>query len=161
MGYLQSAKFIIMAVAATAILTIIGFFYWQNGQLRGDLRLADANLATAQSAFVAQKAATDAAVANAQQWQQSFERLEGLMQEAIDVSQAANAETRRLHGIFAEHDLERLAVAKPGLIARRITDGSNNAFRVLDEITASGGPGADDGPAVPTGTSDTTQPATD
>jgi hypothetical protein len=161
LGYLKSAKFIIMAVGFAVIATIIGALYFQNSQLRGDLQLAAANAATAEAAFNAQKAATAAAVANAQEWQQTFERLEGLMQESIDVSQAANAETRRLHGIFAEHDLERLATARPGLIARRITDGSNNAFGVLDEITAGGGLRPDGGTGSPTQPSEITEPTTD
>jgi len=38
--------------------------------------------------------------------------------------------------IFRKHDLTRLATAKPGLIEKRINDGTEEAFADLESITA-------------------------
>jgi len=38
--------------------------------------------------------------------------------------------------LFQEHDLTKLSIAKPGLIERRINEGTKNAFDDLESITS-------------------------
>ena len=67
---------------------------------------------------------------------------EDVQQERVAVSelQAAleKSEEKRteLIKIFRQHDLTRLATSKPGLIERRINDGTEKAFADLESLTA-------------------------
>lgn len=67
-----------------------------------------------------------------------FQRVASELQRAAD---AARAETRRLNGVFARHDLEALALAKPGLVEGRINAGTDDVLRMLE--CATGADGAD------------------
>jgi len=44
-------------------------------------------------------------------------------------------ESEKLRDIFAEHDLEKLAKAKPGLIENRVNKGTKDVLRNLEELT--------------------------
>lgn len=57
-----------------------------------------------------------------------------VIQKDIEESQKARDE---LAGKFLEHDLEKLTKAKPGLIQRRINDGTRDAFWMLSCATKS------------------------
>ena len=48
------------------------------------------------------------------------------------------AETRvnQLRTLLSDHDLTRLAIQRPGLIERRINEGTTEAFRDLERITS-------------------------
>jgi len=54
------------------------------------------------------------------------------LQAALEKSEEKRTE---LITIFRKHDLTRLATAKPGLIERRINDGTEKAFADLESIT--------------------------
>ena len=49
--------------------------------------------------------------------------------------QAAMKDVNRLRKTFAKHDLDRLALAKPGLIQNRINKASARVMATLEEIT--------------------------
>jgi hypothetical protein len=76
--------------------------------------------------------------------QAQAEELQADLKEQGRVAQRASAEARRLNAIFAEHDLTRLALAKPGLVERRVNDGTARVGRVLVCLTT---PDCDDGSA--------------
>ena len=55
------------------------------------------------------------------------------LQDALERSETKRSE---LIKIFRRHDLTRLATSKPGLIERRINDGTEEAFADLESLTA-------------------------
>lgn len=57
----------------------------------------------------------------------------GELQAALERSEEKRSE---LIKIFRKHDLTRLATSKPGLIERRINDGTEKAFADLESLTA-------------------------
>lgn len=55
----------------------------------------------------------------------------------LDLELIRSEETREeMLRIFQDHDLTRLATAKPGLIERRINDGTKKAFDDLESVTS-------------------------
>jgi hypothetical protein len=60
--------------------------------------------------------------------------------EALQTQSARNAEIEgemnRYLGIFARHNLSRLAAAKPGLIETRVNKGTQDVFRTIEKDTA-------------------------
>lgn len=135
-AFLGGAKGVIIAVAATAVITLVGLLYWQNKSLTSDLATSQANVATAQLALQEQGKAVVAATENAEQWRKAMAGMQKRMEELANVQRKATAETRRLNNIFARHDLTALAVAKPGLIERRVNSGADSVRRVLQRVTA-------------------------
>jgi hypothetical protein len=57
--------------------------------------------------------------------------LNTLAQESVQIRR----EQQEVIDIFAEHDLQRLAEAKPGLIERRVNSATASVFDELEEIT--------------------------
>lgn len=114
----------------------IGLLMWQNSSLREDNRVLSENNGKLTVAVEEQKAAVEAAVANAGEWQAALEDLQQTHEELQNVERQASAEVARLQGIFARHDLRALAIARPGLIENRINSGTADALSVLERITS-------------------------
>lgn len=57
------------------------------------------------------------------------------MGRLADEMARARAEQERIIDIFAEHDLNALAAAKPGLIETRVNNGTRNIIEQLERIT--------------------------
>lgn len=68
-------------------------------------------------------------------WEERAKRLAELAEEAQRVRREARREERRLNELFSEHDLAALARGKPALVERRINDGSDRVFRMLECAT--------------------------
>ena len=124
------------ALAVGLIITLAWRHYEGLVQANANLEAANAELALAleiekDTVEVQQQAITEWQAA-AVEWQKEQQRL-------ARVAQQATAESRRLNGIFAEHDLTRLALAKPGLIERRINAGTDRAGRLLECASTPGG----------------------
>lgn len=65
-------------------------------------------------------------------WQQEQERLVKQMEDLNKLAQQASKEVDRLNEIFSKHNLDRLSRRKPGLIEKRINDGTARASRMLE-----------------------------
>jgi len=63
------------------------------------------------------------------------QRIELLNRQLIEQNRAAEQVVNDLRGLFDEHDLEHLAYEKPGLIERRINDGTKQVFDRIERIT--------------------------
>ncbi len=120
---------------ALAIVTIFGLYGYVQS-LKLDLIISMANTVKLKSALRTQAGALRAAQENAGEWRSALGEIQQSMEELSRVQSMAAAETRRLNTIFSRHDLSALALAKPGLVERRIAAGSRDAFRVLHDITA-------------------------
>jgi hypothetical protein len=58
------------------------------------------------------------------------------MNDMADETIAAEMELERLQDVQRSHDLEALAKARPGLIERRINDGTARVFGMFEDATA-------------------------
>lgn len=77
-----------------------------------------------------------------EQNQQTIDRMiDQAREQAQQISRLYNnsaqweAQAREAMRIFAEHDFARLALLKPGLVQRRVNDGTAQAFRDIESIT--------------------------
>lgn len=95
---------------------------------------AEIETLTANNAVLAQVAEENAETVRLLREDVEQERVAvGELQEALERSEEKRSE---LIKIFRKHDLTRLATSKPGLIERRINDGTEKAFADLESITA-------------------------
>lgn len=62
--------------------------------------------------------------------------LELLNSELVLDLQAAYDYTDSLRSVLQDHDLTRLSLQKPGLIERRVNDGTNNILGELESLTS-------------------------
>jgi len=69
---------------------------------------------------------------NIGEWDDAQRELVGKIGELSRLTAEASGETRRLYATFTKHDLGALADAKPGLVERRINDGSARSNRMLE-----------------------------
>ena len=79
-----------------------------------------------------QKQATEAAVEAVAAWKESADELNRRIDEMAKVQLEATAQTRKLNDLFAKHDLQALAAAKPGLVERRVNAGTAAVLRMLE-----------------------------
>jgi chromosome segregation ATPase len=73
-------------------------------------------------------------------WKEAQRELQARLEEMARVAYRASEDTRKLQNVFAKRDLGVLASKKPGLIQRRLTDGSNRTLRMFECATGAGGP---------------------
>lgn len=126
------AKWIIAGVATLALGLIITLGYKHyTGVLEENKVLAASNAELALSLEVQGETVKSQASAILE-WQLAVEEAQQQNEELARVAQQATAESRRLNAIFAEHDLTRLSLAKPGLIERRINSGTARVGRMLE-----------------------------
>lgn len=123
-------------VIVAAAIAACGLLMVQNYFLRDDLLESERNNGILETAIATQKDTIEAAKANAEGWRLAHDNLLMRMEELSRVQRESQAESRRLREIFSEHNLTALALARPGLIERRINAGSVDAFRVLQRATS-------------------------
>jgi hypothetical protein len=157
---LSKMQLIITLVIIGVLFGGLSLLYIQNKSLRGDLTVATENGAKLEGALATQVQTTAAAVENSKEWQATLLAMQKRLEELANVERKAEAEKRRLATLFSEHDLTRLAAAKPGLIEHRINAGTAALYWMLERISRGdinndGGLGA--GSGLPTGA----QPSTD
>lgn len=119
-----------------AVLVTIGFLYWQNQSLRKDNKTLTENNVKLEFAVDAQKATIDAALSAVSEWKDQIDEFQDTISEMVDTQQSATAETRRLNDIFTKHDLNRLSLAKPGLVQRRVNSGTADVLGMFESETA-------------------------
>lgn len=74
-----------------------------------------------------------------QRWAQAYEQALALAKETQEVQQEATAQMRKLNDVLSRHNLHALALAKPGLIERRVNDGTADIFSLFERATTPGG----------------------
>ena len=122
-----------------AIAVALGAFYmgWRHYQgLVADNATLKADRVTLKSVLTTQRATTKEALIAIDEWERSRQELQKKIFELQEVSKEARSEGRRLDELFTNHDLQKLALAKPGLIERRINAGTARSFRLLEATTA-------------------------
>ena len=132
---LGKIKMLAIAAAGAAVLTTIGLLLWQNHSLRNDNKILAANNGMLEVAIDQQRETVDRAVEITEEWETHLIDFQRQLDELARVQRAATAETRRLNDVFAKHDLERLSLAKPGLVERVINDGTDRIFGLFEYET--------------------------
>ena len=124
LSFLSPTKIFIGA----GLILILGFGWYYNSSQNKieELITAQAQLISSNRSNTATiKALKNSAESNALR---SFELAESLSER--------ETESRELIVLLAEHDLEYLSISKPGLIERRINDGTREVFSNLESITS-------------------------
>jgi len=108
----------------------IGFFGWRWVDNMQDEILRQTEIIALQNSALE---TTNDAIDNLNADIQRTNELNTVLRVQLDV-----AETRvnQLRTLLSDHDLTRLAIQRPGLIERRINEGTTEAFRDLERITS-------------------------
>lgn len=125
-------RIIAVGLASLAIVTILILAYQhynglvvENARNIAKIRTQEIALSSQRDAINAQKSALD-------EWVEASGRLEASLQELRDGQIHAMQENKRLRELFSEHDLGELAAAHPGLLERRVNDGTARIGRLLE-----------------------------
>ena len=65
--------------------------------------------------------------------QESFERQSSALNNMTARNAEIEGEMNRYLDIFKRHNLNKLAIAKPGLIEKRVNDGTKKVFETIEE----------------------------
>ena len=69
--------------------------------------------------------------------QESFERQSSALNNMTARNAEIEGEMNRYLDIFKRHNLNKLAIAKPGLIEKRVNDGTKKIFNAIEEDSKS------------------------
>ncbi len=125
-------KLIAVALAVVTIVTVAGLGYHHYTGVLSDLQMVQSALSLER---VRSKEMTEAR----DSWQEQAEVLSKAAEDMAEVSIAAEEEVERLRDVQRKHDLGALAAEKPGLIQRRINDGTARVFMQFEQATGASG----------------------
>tara|TARA_B100000287_G_scaffold149438_1_gene141141 strand:- start:2423 stop:2818 length:396 start_codon:yes stop_codon:yes gene_type:complete len=108
-----------MLIGIIIVLGLGGFYLYQQNQV-----LSANNLAL-EGAIVEQQAAMDA-------MKESFEKQGKSLQNMMRKNAQIEEEMNSYLDIFRRHNLNQLAVAKPGMIEKRINNGTKQVFESIE-----------------------------
>lgn len=117
-----------------ALIALLSFWMKYNSVVSERDTLAQNNTIL-QNSFELQKASIDTLNNQVDKAYNAIESLGNKVQEMVGVQQDARKELEVLNGKFRNHNLEALAKKKPGLIKKRLNDGTYNTFRMLEQST--------------------------
>ena len=117
--------FLIGVIVASLVGGAYAYVSWQSYKIK-DLTKENATLS-----LVAEKNAETVRKLEDQIIKQTVQNTE--LRISLNKSEEVREEMLR---IFRDHDLTKLATAKPGLIEKRINDGTRKAFDDLESITS-------------------------
>lgn len=131
----------LLGLGALAIVTVLGLgFRHYSGVLSENVTLRQ-NEAVLKTALDAQRQATASAVKTVDEWRAAAEHNGQVLQDLAAAQVVGAAELRRLNDVFSQHDLGKLAAARPARVAPLVNRGSDRARRLLE--CATGAAGAD------------------
>lgn len=128
-----------IALAALGLVTMIGLAYWHYDGLVEEINTLSADKASLVAALEVERTATTSLQLAIKEWKEGYDRLARAQIDLSRAHQAATAETRRLNELLGRHDLGALARSKPGLVERRVNDGTARAMRLLECASTPGG----------------------
>lgn len=106
-------------------------FYWYHTVV---VDQRDAALATVE----AQRGTISLLEKENERWAKAYEQALQVAQEAQTVQKEASTQIRKLNDVLSRHNLHALALAKPGLIERRINSGTADVFSMFERATRPG-----------------------
>lgn len=127
--------FKIAAIGGLLVAGAIVYFYIS--YLKSENKTLTENNATLTVAVDTQKETIEILDSAVKEWKKSQEEFGKTLEKLNNFSQNASSELSRIRGIFAKHDLERLAIGKQSkMLERRVNSGTNANNRLLENITA-------------------------
>ena len=119
-----------VAVAAAVALSYRHYsgLVESNAQLTGQV-------ATLKEDVSREKARADAFEKSIDRWDSAAKAQVKALEDLTTAQREAGAYSRELKDVLSKHDLGALAKRKPGLIERRVNDGSDRALRLLEQST--------------------------
>ena len=104
-----------------------GYYYYKDTQER--IQTLTENSAKLEIAASTQKQTINTLVADAKKYQQLNKELNSKLEHANDYKNSLIAKLRK-------HDLTRLSQQKPGLVEKKINNGTKKLFKSFESITA-------------------------
>ena len=129
-AYLKILPFILLLAGAgyAAHWFIVGQLNSQITQLQSDVRQYQAQNVALQSAAEINEQTIRSLEENSQRQVEQMTNL-------TNANQQLQSEKEEYLSIFRRHDLQRLALARPGLIEPRINNGTQEVFRQMEQDT--------------------------
>lgn len=134
---------IAIGVAVTAAVALS--YRHHSGLVESNARLAG-QVATLKEDVSREKARADAFEKSIDRWDSAAKVQAKALEDLTTAQRDAGAYSRELKDVLSKHDLGALAKRKPGLIERRVNDGSDRVLRLLEQATQA--PAADGGQAA-------------
>lgn len=138
---ISGIKLAIYGILGSAAITAVGLGYWHYTSVINERDQLKVNNAVLEQAVELQDSTITAQQEAIAEWEASQARLLQTMEALAEQNQLASTELRRLQDVFSRHDLNALALRRPGLIERRIDLGTARINRMLE--CATGSPGED------------------
>ena len=104
-----------------------GFYYYKDTQAR--IAILTENSAKLEQATNTQKQTIDTLVEDAEKYRE-------LNKELNTKLEAANEYKNKLIGKLRKHDLAKLSLQKPGLVEKKINNGTKKLFESLEKLTS-------------------------
>ena len=104
-----------------------GFYYYKDTQAR--IAVLTENSAKLEQATNTQKQTIDTLVEDAEKYRE-------LNKELNTKLEAANEYKNKLIGKLRKHDLAKLSLQKPGLVEKKINNGTKKLFESLEKLTS-------------------------
>lgn len=122
------------AVAAVSLTVYLGYRHYEG--LVARLEATEQRAATLDLAVKTQNETIGAQASAIAEWKGALAEYAKKLDEVQQYADEAGVETRRLRDEFAKVSLRALASKEPGLVTRRVNDGSDRARRMLECATA-------------------------
>ena len=104
-----------------------GFYYYKDTQAR--IAILTENSAILEQATNTQKQTIDTLVEDAEKYRE--------LNKDLNIKlEAANEYKNKLIGKLRKHDLAKLSLQKPGLVEKKINNGTKKLFKSLEELTS-------------------------
>jgi len=132
---------LILAAILIVTLSVKMALKYHEGVVEENATLRE-QISTTQLAIEVEQTRNTAQAGAIQKWKEAHAQVQLKLAEQKQVQLEARAETEKLNETFREHDLTRLAAAKPALIERAINRGTARIHRLL--VCASAGRECDD-----------------
>ena len=104
-----------------------GWYYYKDTQAR--IAILTENSAKLEQATNTQKQTIDTLVEDAEKYRE-------LNKELNTKLEAANEYKNKLIGKLRKHDLAKLSMQKPGMVEKRINNGTKRLFKSFEELTS-------------------------
>lgn len=119
-------------LAAGVLLTAVAGAYWHYTSVKNERNAALARVGALNVAHAVQEDTISTLEGAIDQWQAQATQFQAALNAMTEAQVEASSQTRRLNNVLSKHDLERLSLAKPGLIERRINRGTADILSVFE-----------------------------
>ena len=119
--------FLILVLGLVGGVIYGGFYYYKDTQAR--IAILTENSAKLEQATNTQKQTIDTLVEDAEKYRE--------LNKDLNIKlEAANEYKNKLIGKLRKHDLAKLSMQKPGLVEKKINNGTKRLFKSFEELTS-------------------------